>query len=144
MAAHLQGLYTQLGPLLRGQVDLTSAQLLNLVGNPVTVVPAPGPGLTAFPVFIYQGFRFVAPAYGNVAGMVWGATVGFSTTFSLRKNFSAGGSQSSLDIMGSAGIIGAVSDNQPILLTNTGTNLTLGNGLLTVVCWYLLCPSGGI
>ena len=46
-------------------VTLTSAQLLALSTNPITIIPAPGPGMFIFPTYYTMAYHFGTVAYAG-------------------------------------------------------------------------------
>jgi hypothetical protein len=125
--------------------NFTSAQILNLVGNPVNILPAPGVG------FMYQIFnslllyKFNTTAYSNTGGAIQVA-VSAGTLWISQNNAGFMDQTTNKFKLGGNALTGPTStsffDNASMNLINTnGSNLTLGDSTLELIIWYVIIPT---
>lgn len=140
MGGYTAALNAQTGIFIPKTVTLFPSDLMNLAANPVPFLPAPGVGLMNWLWAVEMFYKFRTTAYATIAGnisltnpantQVWAgrATAGFVDQVQNRKN-------GQLLSFGATGLTGSY-ENQAIVIRNTGVELTLGDGLLTVTAWY--------
>jgi hypothetical protein len=141
MAARDSGIAGQLGAFLVASISLTPAQILNLFTTPVTIIPAPGPGLSIVPLFVVQQYDFGGIAYGNLGNILQLAIGSILTTLQQIAS-PATSNQYSVKTSGNFSNMNAQTVNQPAVLQYTVSNYTLGNGSLTITVYYLIVPTG--
>jgi hypothetical protein len=132
-----------LSPIITVYTILTSAQLLALHGTPITLVAAPGAGFAVYPVAISLGYDYNTTAYtinGDSLILDWNnAGTVFKITFAETGFLDQTASQiASLAITAAHGAL-TLLNNQPYTIgASGGSNMTLGNGTLTVYLYYVL------
>lgn len=139
--AHINALVDSINTLSLGldqyvEVSITSAQILNMLANPITVLPA-------LPV----GQYYVGNLYFEYTFVTTGYVGGATTVLQLKSGsvaVSSGGFRPSLymtDI-----IIGttftAQKEGDPIILAPSSANSTTGDGTLKVKLWYQIKTFG--
>lgn len=145
MAGWLQGLINQSMPLLTASVTLTPAQLKALNVTPVVLIPAPGPGYTILPKFVYYKYNFVSLAYTNVGGPLninLGALNLFGIVGTAFLDQVVNMIIWTIDGITGAGARAAatVRDNIPLVATNAGGAFATGDGFLTIIVFYWILP----
>lgn len=126
-------------PVLRADVLIPSSQVLTIFTTPVTLVPAPGPGLAILIVNGVVNYTYKGTAYtdhtGNLVmftgslGLLQAATAGFwDQTVSKQMTFAQGGT-----VQSTSGWA-----NQPITLQQSVANPTGGNGTLLASVFYMV------
>lgn len=119
---------------------VTSAELLDLVANPVELIPAPGVGKVLVIFDIIEDYKFGTVAYVDAAGS-YGFTRGTQVAGGFAILFTATESKFALDT-DVADLLGAVQDrtaieNGALTFVNIGgTDLTDGDGTLTITVIY--------
>ena len=124
-------------------VEISSAQLLDLVANPVALLPAPGPGkmIVAWvwqAVLNYVSSPYVIPS--NQFGVVYGGPNSVSAAFNPPVDVTVAASQAGFRISGS-GVSDALDEfeNVPLLLV-IDQDLTGGDSPITSSMAYTVCP----
>lgn len=134
--------------LQRVSVDLTSAQILTLLGTPITLVPAQGAGLQIVPVLIVTHFFGGSVAYTNAGGavnvkvgptMLQALTEQFITTVAPNRTVGVetfGGTE----LQSSAGNP-PDTDNVPLTINKITNNYAAGNGTARFTAYYFVEPT---
>lgn len=125
----------------RTDIFLTSAQLLTLLGTPVTLVPAPGPGLMLCPDTIVIRTIGLTAAYTDAGGAV-SFNIG-SLTAALSANTIITGptnGQRSQQIFGFGGTSTAAAaptnENAPLTISKATNNFAAGSGTCHITVFY--------
>jgi hypothetical protein len=123
-------------------VELSSAQLLDLVANPVTVIPPPGPGLMVVATHLQASYRFGGNAYvipsnnptlifdgpsGTVVGLLPCDPTGVADNAAAAPTPAA----TALDL--------TEYENRAVVLT-IDQDMTGGDGTVVVSVIYAVCP----
>lgn len=124
----------------RTDIFLTSAQLLTLLGTPVTIIPAPGPGLMIIPETII--IRLIGGTqYTDAGGLVAFAVGTMSLSLAANTVFtgpSAG--QRSQQVIGYAGTSTAAApptnENAPLTISKPTNNFAAGTGTCHITVSY--------
>lgn len=129
-------------------VVLSSAQILALLGTPITLVPAPNPGFTVAPKFVkiilFQG----SAAYTDVGGAVQVIVGGRVYALASNAVFTQAGASPNRQILHTAltGVVGA-SGNPPsddgvaCQINKITNNFAAGNGTAKVTLYYVVEPT---
>lgn len=131
----------------RESIDLTSAQLLALLGTPVQVVPAPGSGLRIVPFLTVIHMIGGTVAYTDAGGAV--SLAAGSANYALTDNniFLVTVSPNKRTLtMGFAEVLDTAAnpptdDNAPLNIQKITNNLAAGNGTARVTVFYTIEPS---
>lgn len=129
-------------------VVLSSAQILALLGTPITLVPAPAPGFTVVPksikIIVFQGSAAYTDAGGAVQIIVGGRV------YALASNavFTQAGASPNRQILDTVltGVVGA-SGNPPsddgvaCQINKITNNFAAGNGTAKVTLYYTVEPT---
>lgn len=126
------GLLLSTGPVL-----VTAAELKDLVANPKTIIPAPGVGKAIWPVSAYSDYKFGTVAYTGAGG-------GMFLEIGVGNAINTGGIDDNLlidfltsrrrnEVLVSAVLAG---DSGALQLANYTSDLTLGDGTLTITVLY--------
>lgn len=147
MAAHLQGLVNQIGVQQYASITLGATQLKSLVGTPVTVIPAPGPGFMIVPYFAYFKYNFKSIAYANTGNAL---TLQIDVSTPLLSAAWTGTVDQVVNRIGYAinpltfpgsRLNASLVDNRPLVAINSnGTDLTNGDGTVTVYVAHFIFP----
>jgi hypothetical protein len=133
-----------LGVLLStGPITVTSAQLKDLVANPVEIIPAPGVGKAIFPTAVYYDYKFGTVAYvdpndGRAALKMGGVSIDQPITAislidaSESKAFFGG----ALIFSGPDVSLTRAQATSALVLGAAAQNLTTGDGTLTITVLY--------
>lgn len=143
VAADLPGVLLQ-----QTSTALSSANILALLGTPITLVPAPGAGFRIVPLSLTIIFFGGSAAYTDAGGAVQfkiGATslaalaanAIFLVTQSPNKRTQAFPWTGETDTAGNP----SDSENQPLTITKVTNNFAAGNGTAKVIAQYLLVPT---
>ena len=126
---------------------LSSAQLLALLGTPVTLVPAPGVGFAIVPTMIVIKFFGGSIAYTDAGGAVQfsaGSAVGalasnaiFLVTTTPNRRMQSFPWPGATDTAGNP----PSDDNAALVISKLTNNLAAGNGTATILVWYYVCPT---
>jgi hypothetical protein len=128
--------------------SLSSAQILALLGTPVTLVPAPGAGFTIVPIMIVIEFFGGAAAYTDAGGAVTfsiggvsqalsGANAIFLVTTSPNKRFQTTPWTGTTDAAGNP----PTDENAPLTISKITNNFAAGNGTAKVIVQYIIVPT---
>lgn len=144
--ANAQGLQGAFG-LQYFDVLLSSAQILALLGTPVTIVPAPGVGfriaLMSVKIILFAG----AAAYTDVGGAVQfvagGAVYALASNAVFLVATSPNRQVLHTPILGVVGAAGnpPSDDNAPLNITKITNNFAAGNGTAKVTVHYFIEPT---
>lgn len=126
---------------------LGSAQLLALLGTPVTLVPAPGVGFTILPISISILLFGGSAAYTDAGGAV-SFTIGstsqalasnaiFTTATSPNKQIQRVAGFSATDTAGNP----PTDENAAMTISKTTNNFAAGNGTAKVIVHYVILPT---
>lgn len=118
---------------------ITSAQILAIHTTPVTIVAAPGTGRTIIPMWVLAEYVFVTTAYTDGGGNLefnvasnlsvsMGATAGFWDQNQGRRKL--------YPLPAIVNDTTSATTNQPLTITNTVANPTLGDGTMVVTAAY--------
>lgn len=128
-------------------VTLSSAQLLALLGTPVTLVAAPGVGFAIMPTSIAIAFFGGSAAYTDAGGAVsisagtlsqaLASNAIFLTTTTPNKNIQVIGNFSATATAGNP----PTCDNAPLQISKVTNNFAAGNGTAKVTVYYLVQPT---
>lgn len=126
---------------------LSSAQILALLGTPVTVVAAPGVGFTIMPIAMVIKFFGGTVAYTDAGGAVqfsngsqvypMGSNAIFLVTTSPNRRIQFLTGLNSTDTAGNP----PSDDNAPLQISKLTNNFAAGNGTATVLVWYYTVPT---
>lgn len=136
------------GTLLQSvSVSLSSAQLLALLGTPVTLVAAPGAGFTIVPLFFLIEFFGGAIAYTDAGGAVsfsigsasqaLGSNGIFLVTVTPNKAIQRVDGLVATDTAGNP----PTDENAPLRISKATNNFAAGNGTAKVLVQYLILPT---
>jgi hypothetical protein len=135
------------GTLLQtATTPLTSANLLNLLTIPITLVAAPGVGFSIVPITIYIKLFAGAAAYTDAGGNI-SFTIGTMTTVLANTIFLTTTSPNKrLQVFPWPGLIDTAGnpptdDNAPLTISKVTNNLAAGNGTATIIVQYLILPT---
>lgn len=129
-------------------ITLTSAQILALLGTPITLVPAPGVGKQIVPLCIIVRFFGGTVAYTNAGGavnvkvgatMLQALTEQFITTVSPTRTVGViafGGTE-----LQSSAANPPDTDNAPLTINKITNNYAAGNGTARVTAYYTVEPT---
>jgi len=129
--------------------NLTSAQILALLGTPVTLVPAPGVGFQIVPLCVIIRFFGGSVAYTNAGGAVnvkvgatqlQALTEQFITTVSPNRTVGVIGFAGAAELQSSAANP-PDSDNQPLTINKITNNYAAGNGTARVTVYFTVEPT---
>lgn len=143
--AQLGPFYTKPADLIHIHTTLTSAQILNLLTTPVTVIPAPGVGLVTMLVQGQATLNFKTTAYsGSSLVLVLrfaNAPAGAIITQTVNPFLTA--TQTTMNGLRGWALTDATStvENQAIIVQNGGGAATLGDGTITFDLFYIVVPS---
>jgi len=126
---------------------LSSAQLLALLGTPVSLVPAPGVGFTIVPLMIVIEFFGGSAAYTDAGGAV-SLNIGtasqalstnaiFTTATSPNKQIQRINGFAATDTAGNP----PTDDNGALTISKATNNFAAGNGTAKVLVHYLVLPT---
>lgn len=126
---------------------LSSAQLLLLLGTPISLVPAPGAGFTIVPLMIVIEFFGGSIAYTDAGGAV-SVQVGsaaqalasnavFLVTVSPNKGIQRVGALLATDTAGNP----PTDENAALTISKATNNFAAGNGTAKVIVHYLVLPT---
>jgi len=129
--------------------NLTSADILALLGTPVTLVPAPGVGFQIVPLAVIVKFFGGSVAYTNAGGAV-NVKVGATMLQALTEQFiTTVAPNRSIGVIGFAGAAELQSsaanppdtDNAPMTMNKITNNYAAGNGTARVTVIYMIEPT---
>jgi hypothetical protein len=127
----------------RTDITLTSAQLLALLGTPVTLVPAPGAGLMICPETIFIRMSGLTAAYTDAGGAV-SFNVGTMTTALAATTVFTGptNGQRSQQIVDFAGTSTAAApptnENAAMTISKATNNFAAGSGTCHITVFYTI------
>ena len=126
---------------------LSSAQLLALLGTPVTLVAAPGVGFTIIPILIVIKFFGGSAAYTDAGGAVQFTNGSmqaalannniFLVTVSPNRRIQSFPWPGATDTAGNP----PSDDNAPLQISKLTNNFAAGTGTATVLTWYYVVPT---
>ena len=124
---------------------LTSAQLLALNTTPITLIPAAGAGNMISIVNATLEYNFVATPYtvpGGTQLQLFVNTLEVGTDIAAAGLVDQGANTvaSTTAANQTTGTAAATLANQPLTITNSIGNFTLGDGTLTVTVYYNIIP----
>jgi hypothetical protein len=136
------------GSIQYASVNLSSAQILALLGTPVTLVPAPGVGFQIVPLAVIIRFFGGSIAYTNAGGAV-NVKVGATMLQALTEQFITTVSPNrTVGVIGFAGTELQSSaanppdtDNAPLTINKITNNYAAGNGTARVSVLYTVEPT---
>jgi hypothetical protein len=129
------------------RVAISSAQLLDIVASPVEIVPAPGAGKIAVILGIISKFTFVTTAYSTVTSTtrLYYGDPSRGDTANIGTGFFSSLLTSTISVSGidfaDNNILDTTLENSSIVLSNTNTDPTLGDGTLTISVAYIILPT---
>jgi len=135
--------------ILAQSTNLTSAQILALLGTPVTLVPAPGVGFQIVPLLVIVRFIGGTVAYTNAGGavnvkvgatMLQALTEQFITTVAPNRTVGVIGFAGAAELQSSAANP-PDSDNAPLTINKITNNYAAGNGTARVTVYYTVEPT---
>jgi len=125
-------------------LTVSSAQLLDLLANPVTIVNAPGSGNVIIPTKFVFSSHFNTTAYTITFAQPVVRYQGSANSIVIFSDDLVTAPQSVISIATLDGdySIEDTTDvlNSPIILSINVSNLTLGNGTVTIQCFYDILP----
>jgi hypothetical protein len=128
----------ELDDMLTASLRITSAQLLDLVANPITIVAAPGEGKVIVPVICHTILDFNSVPYTNDTGNI---CIGYENSIAVSPAIYQNGglfTQSVVwaDLETAATVIELSTVNQPLIYANIGGDITLGDSDILVNLLY--------
>jgi hypothetical protein len=132
----------------RASIDLTAAQILLLLGTPITLVAAPGVGFQIVPLNVIVHFFGGTVAFTNAGGavnvkvgatMLQALTEQFITTVAPNRTMGAI-AFAPTELQSSAGNP-PDSDNAPLTINKITNNYAAGNGTARVTVFYIIEPT---
>jgi len=136
----LRQMQQQFAMPLRASVILTSAQILGMFANPVTLVPAPGSGLLLFPLFAMCETTPGTVNYAN-GGLVNIGNV--NATFFQFAAATITNASASFHSNNPGSFLTSTQNlnNSPLQITNSTGAFTAGNGTARVTVYYTVEPT---
>lgn len=128
-------------------IALSSAQILALLGTPVTLVPAPGVGFTVVPIMIVIKFFGGSAAYTDAGGAVTFSNGSMSATLASNAIFLVTTSPNrriqTFPWPGATDTAGnpPSDDNAAFQISKITNNFAAGNGTATILTWYYVVPT---
>lgn len=132
------------GEILQSRTFISSAKLKDLVAHPVTLVPAPGVGKVIWPIQILEDYKYGSVDYVatgspfffiglNITPDIW-----YSRSEDLLRNYTSSSLNVILPISDDFNPADsrANSENRPLILGGNSTDLTDGDGTLTVTVLF--------
>lgn len=127
--------------------SLSSAQLLALLGTPVSLIPTPGPGFTILPlsvsIILFGGSAAYTDAGGAVSFNIGSATQAlasnaiFTTVTSPNKQIQRVAGFPATDTAGNP----PTDDNAAMTISKATNNFAAGNGTAKVIVHYIVMPT---
>jgi hypothetical protein len=128
------------GPIFHARQTLTSAQILASNTNPITIVPAPGPGNIIVPIEATMTLNFNTTAYTS-AGSPSIYYAENLTTMITGSSFSLTGTVSSIQggraLTAGPWPLSTTTNNSVVFFTPT-SNPTVGDGTVDIDIWFTI------
>lgn len=128
-------------------VSLSSAQILALLGTPVTLVAAPGVGFSVVPTLVIVKFFGGGAAYTDAGGAVTfsigsmsaalGSNAIFLVTTSPNRRLQTFPWPGATDTAGNP----PTDDNAALTISKITNNFAAGTGTATILVWYYIVPT---
>jgi hypothetical protein len=135
------------GSIASLSTSLSSAQILALLGTPITLVPAPGVGFTIVPIMIIIEFFGGTVAYTDAGGAVqfniggFGIVLGtnaiFLVTTSPNKRIQTQPWTGATDVAGNP----PADENAALVIGKLSNNFAAGNGTAKIIVQYIIVPT---
>jgi hypothetical protein len=120
--------------------DISSAELLSLAENPITIAPAPGAGNVIIPLSIFANYIFGTNPYVIGSGSLWtniGPVVEIQELNALGFLDQSSNQNQSVPIEDTIESSDAII-NTAMTLSNIGDDFTEGDGTMKVIVYYLI------